>query len=255
MPLTMSQEQSAIERNMAFYQEFWEGTPDFSRYTPGARHRRRLILDCLSSERFASVLDVGCGNGELLALLHGTHPDVSALAGVDLSPDQVSRNRARLPGMEFFALDIQKEPLDRAFDLVVCSEVIEHLDDQRAAVTNLARMVNPGGRLVLTCPTGTMYPTEHHFGHVRHPAAEELGAWARDAGLEIVSLWNWGWPTYRALKWATNVDAEWALQRFASGSYSLGAKLVSGGLYWLNFLNRHDDARGCQLVGVFRKQR
>jgi 2-polyprenyl-3-methyl-5-hydroxy-6-metoxy-1,4-benzoquinol methylase len=248
----MTQERSAIDRNMAFYQGFWEETPDFVRYNPGARHRRRLILDCLSSDRFSSVLDVGCGSGGLLALLHEAHPEITALTGVDLSPDQVVRNRARLPGMEFLSLDVQKGVLDRTFDLVVCSEVIEHLDDQCAAVKHLASMVSPGGRLVLTCPTGEMYPTERHFGHVRHPGAEDLVAWTREAGLETVSLWNWGWPAYRLLKWATNVDAEWALKRFASGSYSLGAKLVSDGLYWVNFLNRHDDARGCQLVGVFR---
>jgi 2-polyprenyl-3-methyl-5-hydroxy-6-metoxy-1,4-benzoquinol methylase len=251
----MAREQSAIDRNMAFYQAFWEETPDFTRHNPGARHRRRLILECLGSERFASVLDVGCGNGELLALLHGAHPEVSVLAGADLSPDQIARNRARLPAMEFSALDVQKDRLDRTFELVVCSEVIEHLDDQRNAVKNLTSMVAPGGRLVLTCPTGTMYPTERHFGHVRHPGAAELETWAHDAGLEVASLWNWGWPTYRLLKWATNVDAEWALKNFASGSYSVGAKLLSGGLYWLNFLNRHNDPRGCQLLGVFRKKR
>jgi 2-polyprenyl-3-methyl-5-hydroxy-6-metoxy-1,4-benzoquinol methylase len=249
----MAEQPSAIHRNMAFYQGFWEETPDFARYNPGARHRRRLIVDCLSQERFASVLDVGCGNGELLALLHEAFPSVSTLVGVDLSPDQVERNARRLAGMEFFAMDVQRDAIDRTFDLVVCSEVIEHLDDPRAAVKNLARMVRPGGRLLVTCPTGTMYATERHFGHVRHPKAEELSAWAREAGLDAVSLWNWGWPTYRLMKWATNVDAEWALKRFASGSYGLGARLVSGGLYWLNFLNHHDDARGCQLVALFRK--
>lgn len=252
--MTMSREQSAIDRNMAFYQAFWEETPDFARYNPGARHRRRLIADCLGAERFSSVLDVGCGQGELLALLRGAHPEVASLAGIDLSPDQVARNGERWPDMEFFALDVQKEALKRTFDLVVCSEVIEHLDDQRAAMGNLARMVRAGGRLLVTCPTGTMYATERHFGHVRHPRAEELQRWAGEAGLELVSLWNWGWPTYRLLKWATNVDAEWALKRFASGSYTRGAKLVSNALYWLNFLNRQDDQRGCQLFGVFRRR-
>jgi 2-polyprenyl-3-methyl-5-hydroxy-6-metoxy-1,4-benzoquinol methylase len=251
--MTTARGQSAIDRNMAFYQAFWEETPDFTRYNPGARHRRRLITDCLGSEDFSSALDVGCGQGELLSFLRIAHPEASSFAGVDLSPDQVARNRAKWPDMEFFALDLQKEALDRTFDLVVCSEVIEHLDDQRAAVGNLARMVRAGGRLLITCPTGTMYATERHFGHVRHPGAEELGRWARDAKLELVSLWNWGWPTYRLLKWATNIQADWALKQFASGSYSRGAKLVSSALYWFNFLNRQDDERGCQLVGVFRK--
>lgn len=247
-------EPSAVERNLAFYQGFWEDTPDFVRYNPGARHRRRAILQALGEEPFESVLDVGCGSGELLSLIERHHPRARGLAGADLSPDQVERNRKRLPRAEFFALDIQRAALERTFDLVVCSEVIEHLDDQRAAVAHLARMVRPGGRLLITCPTGTMYATEKHFGHVRHPSAEELSRWARDAGLEVGSIWNWGWPTYRLLKWATNVDADWALKNFASGAYSLGAKLVSGGLYWLNFLNRRDDRRGCQLVAVFLRR-
>lgn len=250
----MARQASAINRNMAFYQGFWEETPDFARYNPGARHRRRLILDCLSPEGFSSVLDVGCGNGELLVMLREAFPGVSRLAGIDLSPDQVERNRRRLQDSEFFAMDIQREALDRTFDVVVCSEVIEHLDDQKSATMNLARMVAPGGRLLVTCPTGTMYATERHFGHVRHPKTEELGAWAREAGLDVVSLSNWGWPTYRLMKWATNVNAEWALKRFASGSYGTGAKAISRSLYWLNFLNRQDDARGCQLVGLFRKR-
>jgi 2-polyprenyl-3-methyl-5-hydroxy-6-metoxy-1,4-benzoquinol methylase len=252
--MTTAREPSAVDRNLAFYRAFWEETPDFTRYNPGARHRRRLILSCLAPESFSSVLDVGCGNGELLALLAEARPGLSPLAGADLSPDQVARNRARWPSIEFHALDVQKEALDRTFDLVVCSEVIEHLDAQSAAVGNLAGMVRPGGRLLLTCPTGRVFATERHFGHVRHPDPGELASWAGAAGLEVVSLWNWGWPTYRLLKWATNVDAEWALKRFAGGSYSPAAKLVSTSLYWLNFLNRRDDARGCQLFAVFRKR-
>jgi 2-polyprenyl-3-methyl-5-hydroxy-6-metoxy-1,4-benzoquinol methylase len=250
--MSTARQPSAVDRNMAFYQAFWEETPDFTRYNPGSRHRRRLILSCLGTERFSTVLDVGCGNGELLALLAEERPGLS-LAGADLSPDQVTRNGARWPSIEFFALDVQQEALPRTFDLVVCSEVIEHLDHQGTAVKNLAKMVAPGGRLLLTCPTGRVYPTERHFGHVLHPSTEQLASWAREAGLETVSLWNWGWPAYRVLKWATNVDSEWALKRFAGGSYSAGAKLISTSLYYVNFFNRRDDARGCQLVGVFRK--
>ena len=158
-----------------------------------------------------------------------------------------------MPGAEFFALDIQAAPLPRTFDVVVCSEVVEHLDDARAAVANLARMVNPGGRLLITCPAGTMYATERHFGHVRHPSAGDLAAWAELSGLRVDTLWNWGWPTYQLLKWATNVNSEWALQNFANGPYSAAAKLVSTSLYWLNFLNLRNDCRGCQLVGLFRR--
>jgi SAM-dependent methyltransferase len=245
-------EPSAVERNLAFYQGFWEETPDFVRYNPGAQHRRRMILDLLRSEGFGSLLDVGCGSGELIALIAQERRGAT-LAGADLSPLQVERNRERLPGVEFFALDAQSSALPRTFDAVVCSEVIEHLDDSAAAIANLARMVAPGGRLLVTCPAGPIYATERHFGHVRHPTARELCAWATAAGLEIETLWNWGWPTYAALKWATNLSAEWALKNFASGPYTPSAKAVSRGLYWLNYLNQRNSPRGCQLFAVFRR--
>jgi SAM-dependent methyltransferase len=245
--------QSTTDKNRALYESFWQDVPDFVRYNPGARHRRRLVLQALAEGRFESLLDVGCGSGELIATIGRVHPEATLLAGADLAPSQVAENKARFPGVEFYALDIQHAALDRSFDRVVCSEVIEHLDDQGAAMGHLATMVKKGGRLVLTCPTGKMYATERHFGHVRHPTPAELVGYASAVGLRVVSMLNWGWPTYRLLKWATNINADWALRSFGSGRYSSPAKAISSSLYWMNHVNRSDDARGCQLVAVFEK--
>ena len=246
---------TARERNEEHYRSFWEETPDFLRYNPGARHRRRIVLRLLAGTPCRSVLDVGCGDGTLLRCLREARPDVEAWAGADLSPEQVERNRRRMPDVAFHRLDLGRESLDLAFDVVLCSEVIEHIDEQPAAVRHLAAMVNPGGRLVLTCPTGAMYATERHFGHVHHPTASELAAYARDAGLSLVSITTWGWPTYSTLKWATNVNSAWSLRNFASGRYSAAAKLVSSGIYLATYLNKANDSRGCQLFGVFEKPR
>ncbi|HVR48004.1 MAG TPA: class I SAM-dependent methyltransferase [Candidatus Binatia bacterium] len=246
-------QRSAAERNTAIYDRFWEDAPDYVRYHPGARHRRRLILRAVGRSPYASVLDVGCGDGTLLRQVRRARPDVAVWAGADLSASQVERNKSRLADVDFYALDIQKAALERTFDLVLCSEVIEHLDDPVAAIRHLASMLNPGGRLVLTCPTGTVYATEKHFGHVRHPTRGWLEQETVAAGLRVASLQCWGWPLYGLLKWATNVNANWALRNFADGRYSTAAKLVSSSLYWTNFLNKPDDARGCQLIGVFEK--
>jgi SAM-dependent methyltransferase len=246
-------ERSAAETNLAIYDSFWEHVPDFTRYNPGARHRRRLILDAISGHRFSSALDVGCGSGELIGILRRAHPEIVALAGADLSAEQVSRNRQRFPDVSFYGLNIERSSLDRTFDLVICSEVIEHLDDQAAAMRHLAAMLNEGGKLVVTCPTGTIYATERRFGHVHHPSPVELVERAAAAELRPVSVLNWGWPTYRLLKWATNVDADFALRRFGTGAYSPAAKAISTGLYWVTFLNRPRDVRGCQIVAVFER--
>jgi 2-polyprenyl-3-methyl-5-hydroxy-6-metoxy-1,4-benzoquinol methylase len=244
---------SAAERNEALYRTFWEEAPDYARYNPGARHRRRLILELIADTPARSLLDVGCGDGTLLAVVRRARPDIREWAGADISAAQVERMGKRGTGIDFYALDIQSGALGRTFDLVLCSEVLEHLDDQEAALRNLAAMLNPGGRLVLTCPAGGMYATEKHFGHVRHPTRDELQRQAAAANLRVVSLQNWGWPLYKLMKWATNVNAEWSLKHFANGPYSTTAKLVSGGLYWANFANKANDVRGCQLIGVFEK--
>jgi hypothetical protein len=115
-------------------------------------------------------------------------------------------------------------------------------------------MLRAGGKLVITCPTGRMFATERHFGHIHHPTPEELTGHAGAAGLRLLSLCNWGWPTYRLLKWATNVNSDWALSKFASGAYSYPAKALSTALYWLNYANRSHDARGCQIVALFQKE-
>jgi len=246
-------ELSAAERNLSIYDTFWRKAPDFARYNPGARHRRRLILRQLSQGRFSSALDVGCGNGELLGMLGRAHPEIVTMAGVDLSSEQVAANREHFPGVDFYALNIETASLSRTFELVICSEVVEHLDDQGAAIANLASMLADRGTLLITCPTGKVFPTERHFGHVHHPTSNELVERAQAAGLRVVSLLNWGWPTYRVLKWVTNINPNWALRNFANGAYSGSAKAVSNGLYWMSYLNRTHDARGCQLIGVFEK--
>jgi SAM-dependent methyltransferase len=251
----MTQGRPAVERNRALYESFWEEVPDFSRHNPGACHRRRLILDLVSQLQFASALDVGCGDALLLRFLRRARPDIGSLAGADLSPSQVARNRLRSPEMDFYVLDVERGMLDRRFDLVLSSEVIEHLDDPRSALTHLAAMVKAGGWLLITCPTGRMYATEEHFGHVRHPSSRELAELGTGAGLRVHSLTTWGWPTYRFSKWATNIDARWAIEHFARGPYPLSAKAVSRALYLANYFNLANHPWGCQLIALFRKER
>jgi ubiquinone/menaquinone biosynthesis C-methylase UbiE len=235
------------------YDHFWRGAADYIRYNPGSRHRRRHILRLIQPLPFRTVLDVGCGNGALLSEICAQHPGV-ALTGADFSPEAIAQNRRRLPGMTFHLLDIERERLPEArFDLVTCCEVIEHVGDRRAAFANLAAMVQDGGHLLLTCPTGKVYPTDAHFGHVTHPSVDEIAAFAAEQGLQPVALHNWGWPTLRLFKELTNLRPEWAVRSFASGAYSVGRKVAANLLYGLTFLNLRSSPRGCQLFALLKR--
>jgi SAM-dependent methyltransferase len=238
--------QTATAINEALYDEFWQSCPDFSRYNPGVLHRRRAILKRLSTIPFANMLDVGCGDGELIVWLRERLPPSVAITGVDLSSETVARNRTRHPHARFEVLNIEHHHLPQQFEAIVCTEVIEHLDDQRAAFRHLAAMLAPGGHLVLTCPAGKVHATEKHFGHVSHPTPTELRELAQASGLSVVSLDNWGFPLYTSMKYLTNLRPEWAMKSFGQGRYGVGARLVSQALYLANFLNLPTASAGCQ---------
>jgi SAM-dependent methyltransferase len=246
---------SASDYNRATYDRIWSQMSDFIRYNPGARHRRRHTFELLARCRFDSLLDVGCGNAELLRLIDERWPG-KKLAGADLSAAVVEQNRQTLPSMEFFTANIDEDglPVDRTFDVVVCTEVIEHLDDPEAAMRRLAAAVTPGGHLVVTCPTGKLWPTEQHFGHVRHPRDADLAMWGRRAGLDVEELWAWGFPTYALTKWAANVRPEAALKAFAGERrYGLPQIAVSTALFLANYANLRSSPFGVQLFALFRK--
>ena len=110
---------------------------------------KSLIVDRLAAEGArGSLLDFGAGRGELLSRLYaaGGH---APLAGVDL----FDRPAALPPSIEWYQQDLNEEvDIDREFDVVVCSETIEHLENPRHVFRCLRKLVRPGGLVLLTMP-------------------------------------------------------------------------------------------------------
>ena len=173
---------------------FGRRAPTSAATTLAYLHRRRAILKRLSSFSYRSLLDVGCGDGELIVWLRQRIDPTVDVWGVDFSSETIARNAVRHPHARFDVLNIEHQQLDKTFDAIVCTEVIEHLDNREAAMKHLAAMLSPGGHLVLTCPAGKVHATERHFGHISHPDPSELRAMAQGCGLEAISLENWGFP-------------------------------------------------------------
>lgn len=238
------------------YDRMWASMSDFTRFNPGARHRRRVVLKWVRGLAFERCIDVGCGKGDLILALRKQGVPAAKLCGADFSPQVVAENRQAQPEVRFEVLDIQASSLpggEGSFDLVLCSEVIEHLTDRPAAIAHLAALLRPGGHLLLTCPTGRVFETERRFGHVSHPAPAEIRGLAENAGLRVERLLNWGWPLYRAGKVVTNLNADWSMTQFAVGRYSRMKRIFLAALYALCFLNI-PSAYGCQLFALLRKE-
>lgn len=105
------------------------------------------------------LLDAACGNGRYgKHLLKHADPDAS-LTAFDLSPGMLKRARRALKSerVGYLAADVTRLPFaDRAFDAAVCGWVLEHFDDPRRALREMARVLAPGGKVLLLTTEDTV---------------------------------------------------------------------------------------------------
>lgn len=105
----------------------------------------RRILDGLPQGR---ILDAACGTGRHSQWLAARGHEV---IGVDVSPDMLARARAKLPQARFESGDLTALPLpDASVDAALCALALVHLPDLRPALAELARVIRPGGRVVIS---------------------------------------------------------------------------------------------------------
>jgi SAM-dependent methyltransferase len=117
----------------------------------GRRAVLGAVLDgvALPPGGLARILDAGCGSGRNMVELARR----GAVTGVELAPASLDAARARHLGPVHPGSLAEPLPFDDAsFDLAVALDVLEHVEDDRAALRELARVLVPGGRLLVTVP-------------------------------------------------------------------------------------------------------
>jgi SAM-dependent methyltransferase len=97
------------------------------------------------------LLDAGCGNGRVTALLRTAAPEGAVVVGIDLVAAEVAKeNMAGAPNMEFHAKDLLGDLSDLgSFDFIYCQEVLHHTGDPRAAFLNLAGRLKQNGEIAI----------------------------------------------------------------------------------------------------------
>jgi SAM-dependent methyltransferase len=116
----------------------------------------------------SSVLDAGCGEGETIERLRPLLPDDTV--GIDHNPACIDYSRRRHPGVEFAVHDIRSLPYaDDRFDLVLCTEVLEHLERPEDALAELTRV----GRhhLVISVPHEPWFDLSNRVARLFVPSA------------------------------------------------------------------------------------
>lgn len=178
---------------------------------PTCRARYRWVLQTLqqayAGEPCGEMLNVGCGEGDFDRALK-QHCD--RLVSIDVDAEDVAHARQLnldCVGLEYDvqdALDLPYE--DGRFNAVTCLEVIEHVSDSHRLLGELARVVKPGGSVVITCPSAEFPVTydpinwllahvgkhvsigAYGYGHSWLIREEDIFEWASSVHLEVVSI-------------------------------------------------------------------
>jgi SAM-dependent methyltransferase len=124
-----------------------------------------------------TVLDAACGAGYGSVILAAA--GATRVVGVDLDP-AATAGRATVENVEFVVGDVRRLPLDDdAFDVVVCFETIEHIQDGDVALREFRRVLRPDGLLLLSSPNRGVYPAgndHHEHEYTADELAEAVGA-------------------------------------------------------------------------------
>jgi len=178
----------ATSNSSANYEVYWSRLQESARYHPSNRFRYSLLASRL--KRYLrpgmSVLDMGCGDARLLLDLKSQWP-LGRFAGCDISHTVIDYNRERHPDIGFFQADVSAPGLiDKAaaaggpsgFDIVISTEVIEHIENNRGLLQNGAALLVPGGIFILTTQSGPRdridFELVHHLRYYRRSDLEGL---------------------------------------------------------------------------------
>jgi ubiquinone/menaquinone biosynthesis C-methylase UbiE/DNA-binding HxlR family transcriptional regulator len=143
------------------------------------------VRDAIGERQFDSLLDLGTGTGRMLELLH---PLYSRAVGIDASPSMLAvaranLDRAAIANVQVRLGDIYNLPLGRdSFDVVTVHQVLHFLDDPERALAEAARVLRPGGRLLIVdfAPHKLEFLREDYahrrLGFARDQVAQWIGA-------------------------------------------------------------------------------
>ena len=130
-------ERQAHWDKLALKLESWKGW--------GGYYRRRIAqVFKFSIPQDQDILEIGCGNGDLLAYLEPKYG-----LGMDVSPKMIALAKKCHPNLEFRQLDANDFSLERKFDVIVLSDTVNDLWDVQATLENVRRHLKPKGRLIV----------------------------------------------------------------------------------------------------------
>ncbi len=143
------------------------------------------------------VLDVGCGSGTLCLYIANKKKNI---LGIDISKKAIqtciesSKTLNLTEYTSFKAIDFPKQSINGKFDLVILTEVIEHIKDDKLALKSIYKLLNKNGILIISTPSvnallhkiGYAKQFDKRVGHLRRYSTEGLVKMCKESGFKII---------------------------------------------------------------------
>ncbi len=184
----------------AFYETYWSHQDTLSDLP-----YKWPVLKKLLPEGKKTFLDFGCGKGIITQRILRIRPGY-ALFGADISQHALAYAKRRIKQGTFrrVAADQHIPYKDNFFDVVLASDVLEHIYDTKTALSELARVLKPGGELIITVPyngklkmvIAVLIGFEFYFDpmspHIRHFSPKTLTSSVTENGLSVTKIGYYG---------------------------------------------------------------
>ena len=207
------------------YNEKWYKSQDYVREvgSPTVSLIKDLILKLIPrSGTGLNALDAGCGTGffTLEFLKRGFFVD-----SFDITEYAVEKTKSIIPWelksrLDIQVLDINSFKTNKKYDIILLSEVLEHINDDAAIVKKFGRMLKENGLILITVPfdQSLWSPSDEYSGHIRRYSSERMTKLINNSGLKIEKMWCYGFPILRIY---------WTLNRFFIGPLLKSTNLIA----------------------------
>jgi SAM-dependent methyltransferase len=242
----------------------WTDYADSASQNPAQAMRRRVIHSLLRmGDSRARVLDIGYGQGDLIAELGLRYPQAE-LRGIDHSGSGLEIARRKVLAATFTQRDLltsDRPPPDQATwaTHAICSEVLEHVDDPGTLLANARAYLAHGCRLVVTVPGGPMSAFDRHIGHRRHFNLRTLRQLLIESRFTVEKVTGVGFPLFNVYRLVVIGRGRRLAHDVLGGSprgpsASFKARLAMAGFRLLLSVPQPQTPWGWQLVAVARTE-
>ncbi|MGC4040937.1 MAG: class I SAM-dependent methyltransferase [Flavobacterium sp.] len=199
------------------------------------KSRRKYLLDLLKdAPKDSKVLDIGCSSGVFLKELEALGFKIENLYGIDISDIAIENCKAN--GIQSsFVMDAQNITIDEHFDIIIASDCLEHLEDDKKALKNWNSLLKIGGKMYVFVPAFMSLWSYHDTinMHYRRYLKGELKSKLEGEHLTIEKASYWNFFLFLPVYAFRRISSFFNKEKKGEGDISIGNTFVNSALLQL----------------------